>query len=854
MDKGKIVVAAIAASFLCGSAWSAEVSSAQAETFANVWSSVRARRMPGECRERRRVSLRTICTKSDRPLFHVANLPEGGFVVMSGDTALSPVVAYSDVGAFVEMEGNPVYEALLADMSARIAAVDSSNRQTAKWPNVERIAKAKAMASIGEDGLDGVSDIRVAPITKAKWSQLTLGGRNAFNMYTPNNYSCGCVAAAFLAVMRHWCEPRGPVAQSMMVCWIDGVRTSLQMMGGTYDWASMPLEWSNEVTDVQLREIGRAAYDVSLAMHTSYYQSGSQSCGELGAQALATGFGYASVRVYDTINAALASKNLIDSENYRNAILASLDAGMPVVVGVQNESVGHQLVIDGYGFSAGNVLFCHLNCGWGGMCDLWYNVMAGGVIDPYWFTVVEDVVYNIHPRVSGDVISGRVLDDNGVPVPGVSVKLSKGDSSEATTTTDAKGIFSFRFSGKGTFTLEAADPTLGSAKRRVVIGAEGKDPEFEFDDLTNSSWLYSDGVVANRWGQDLVLTPPEDGGDDSFDEQPFDAANAGVFDGCILADTEIKGTIQVKAGKAKNGESKVTATVILADSPKKLSFKGVLRTDTGFATLSCAREEDMSIYLGKARFSGEMANGFRVSGVRNLFLSKDKAEVNAAEGVLAPKIGTLNVVGDNLVMAVSIGKKGKVKVSGTYRGVKVSASVQAYVGDGGSVLVPVVVSKKGSLAFLLTVGDSTASIAGLGDDIKVGKQGRLQSGAVLQLPDGAFASISGLLVDLLPDNEPLTVSNGKWDTAKAAKVTYKNGVLEITPAVKGGNVENPSGLKLSYKAKDGSFKGSFKVYAVASGKLQKYTANVAGVLVDGIGYGTAEIKKVASCPVVISEP
>ena len=64
--------------------------------------------------------------------------------------------------------------------------------------------------------------------------------------------------------------------------------------------------------------------------------------------------------------------------------------------------------------------------------------------------------------------------------------------------------------------------------------------------------------------------------------------------------------------------------------------------------------------------------------------------------------------------------------------------------------------------------------------------------------------------------------------------------------------ENPSGLKFTYKAKDGTFKGSFKAYALEEKngrtKLVKYTVNVIGFVVDGIGYGEASCKKPAGGP------
>ena len=48
---------------------------------------------------------------------------------------------------------------------------------------------------------------------------------------------------------------------------------------------------------------------------------------------------------------------------------------------------------------------------------------------------------------------------------------------------------------------------------------------------------------------------------------------------------------------------------------------------------------------------------------------------------------------------------------------------------------------------------------------------------------------------------------------------------------------------VSYKAKKGTFSGSFKVFSLNGGKLKTYKVKVNGVVVDGVGYGIATCKK-----------
>ena len=108
---------------------------------------------------------------------------------------------------------------------------------------------------------------------------------------------------------------------------------------------------------------------------------------------------------------------------------------------------------------------------------------------------------------------------------------------------------------------------------------------------------------------------------------------------------------------------------------------------------------------------------------------------------------------------------------------------------------------------------------------------------------------------LLPDGEPVLVNGGKWSFKKAAgvKLAKDKETKEYDLVVDDSKGKtNLSGLKLTYTPKTGMFKGSFKVYALEESngktKLKKYTANVVGFVVDGVGVGQASIKKPAGGP------
>ena len=112
-------------------------------------------------------------------------------------------------------------------------------------------------------------------------------------------------------------------------------------------------------------------------------------------------------------------------------------------------------------------------------------------------------------------------------------------------------------------------------------------------------------------------------------------------------------------------------------------------------------------------------------------------------------------------------------------------------------------------------------------------------------------------VKMLPVDEPVMPKKGKWAFNKAATVSWKkpkNRDIKCLVVDTSKGKTNLSGLKLTYTPKTGAFKGSFKIHSLedkvtrneTTKMLKKYTVKVTGVVVDGIGYGKAVLKKPAN--------
>jgi hypothetical protein len=260
---------------------------------------------------------------------------------------------------------------------------------------------------------------------------------------------------------------------------------------------------------------------------------------------------------------------------------------------------------------------------------------------------------------------------------------------------------------------------------------------------------------------------------------------------------------------------------------------------------------NLTLKLDAAGMTGRYGT-YEIDGMRSLFASKDAGDKRAAAAVLAKWQGVVNVAWAGGSLSVAVAAKGKTKVAGSLvDGTKVSAVCQLVVGDIWCI-VPVVYAKGNatlSFALWLPTAGGAAEVAGLTADAIAGKPGALKGGAKFHVDAAAFSALLGQTVlPYLPDGVAVTQDGVKWTLPKAGKVVYVKGTSKVDETKLG---DNPSGLKLTFKAKDGTFKGSFKAYANVNGKPKATTVNVTGVLVNSIGLGAATIKKVGGVPVAV---
>ena len=276
----------------------------------------------------------TTASRSDA--YYVFNNDAGGFVIIAGDDAVTPVLGYTLTGSFDAENLPDGLKDLLKSYERQIAALGD---------NYVANQTATRAAFTGEKLLK-----------TAEWNQMA-----PFNKYTPNNYVTGCVATAGAIVMKHHGYPaKGTGSHSYT--W--NGQTLSANFEHTYDWASMPAKYDG-TNDAAFDGVARLMADLGVAVEMQYSKSGSGAYIGNMISALQKYFGYSKLTY-------LASVDDMEAEAWNAKLRGEIDANRPILYSASDASAGgHSFIIDGYKDESFSV-----NWGWGGYCDGFYQIGA----------------------------------------------------------------------------------------------------------------------------------------------------------------------------------------------------------------------------------------------------------------------------------------------------------------------------------------------------------------------------------------------------------------------------------------------------------------------------------------------
>ncbi|HYA42367.1 MAG TPA: C10 family peptidase [Syntrophobacteraceae bacterium] len=531
--------------FFASGAWARPTTEDEALNVAVNWLSLEARPM-GSPLGHEVKKVETFTDETGNPTYYAVHLLPSGLIFLPADDRVEPIMGFlSDATSYDPSPANPLGALVSRDIPGRVAYAREMEANVlpggAKSAADSRMAGAQrkwvrlsAPVRAGEDAgpvrsggsLSNISNVQVAPLVQTQWNQACANGSNppcnsnnpdVYNYYTPqakpckwgdpNNYVCGSGATALAQLMFNFGYPTAPVG---ILSGHYNVNGGQQLTGktlggddngGAYQWGKMPLTSDSSTTLTQQKAIGRLTWDAALSLDTDFTKNGSVSGWDNAPNALLNFFQYSNAKSGDNAGNNLPEAALMSMIN------PNLNAKHPVILAVQGSSGGHLVVCDGYGYNYVNevpTIYHHLNMGWSGQDDVWYNLPTIETANGYNYTSVHECTYNIYTSGTGEIVAGIVVAPWLMPLPGQGVQLGPthggGHGKSRTTTTDSNGNFAFTQVPSNTaYTITITGENAAYYPPQNVSTAASTD----FTSTTGNVWT---GEIVALWPSSMSLT------------------------------------------------------------------------------------------------------------------------------------------------------------------------------------------------------------------------------------------------------------------------------------------------------------------------------------------------------------
>ena len=328
---------------------------------------------------------------------------EQGFVVMSADDCVKPILGYSLTGYFSikDMPLN-VYD-WLQDYNNEIQYVMENH--PAPSPEIRQLWK---------DLKDGKSNaatttIIVNPLVQTQWDQngnwFYYGGQwhyvDLYNTLCPYDSNAGeltvtgCVATAMAQIMKYWNFPsKGIGSHSYTPTNRPELGEQFANFGTTtYAWNNMPDALNNNSTEVQKNAVALLMYHCGVAVNMEYDIAANGGSGASSSDIPNALYGYFGYKT-----STYLEKSSYSNSQWISMLKSELDASRPVEYNGRGTG-GHAFVCDGYD-SNNNF---HFNWGWAGANDGFYSLTSlvpgsgGSGGSNYNFTNNQSAVFGIQP-------------------------------------------------------------------------------------------------------------------------------------------------------------------------------------------------------------------------------------------------------------------------------------------------------------------------------------------------------------------------------------------------------------------------------------------------------------------------
>ncbi len=325
-------------------------------------------------------------TENNTDLYYIYNLSNNsGWIIVSADDAIIPVLAYSPEGNYSGSDQPPAFVDWMNSYKESILYVKQHNLQadisvSNEWNQL-----------VSNSVSQGLVLAAVAPLLTTTWNQGCY-----YNTSCPADASgpcshvyTGCVATAMAQIMKYWNYPETGAGSHSYTHSTYGT-LSANFGTTTYNWSLMP----NNVSSAN-SSVATLMYHCGVSVEMDYSPSGSAASTNYVPYALINYFKYQNTASY-------VYKSSYTSSGWINMLKAELNASRPVQYRGSGPDGGHSFVCDGYDNSDN----FHFNWGWSGNYNGYFAI---GSLNPgsYDFNSSNGAVINIKPPCPADqTISG----------------------------------------------------------------------------------------------------------------------------------------------------------------------------------------------------------------------------------------------------------------------------------------------------------------------------------------------------------------------------------------------------------------------------------------------------------------
>ena len=318
----------------------------------------------------------------------IASFSDGGYSFITASIGTTPIKTYSLTGSFTNLP-----QAMKDMLEQQVA---NEMKQSFSVENPIRIY----LKDLKYRKVNFRSTIQF-PLVTTQWNQD--GFYQKFMPKVDNTPTyVGCVNVALAQIMRYHKYPQKGSGYSRYT-WNN--QTLEAITNRPYNWDNMPNIVSSSSQEYQIDEVAMLLYDLGVSNQTDFGVNGSGAT--FNKEMLYKNFGYSTN--IQTIEAT-------DKTAFFNAVKNEINAYRPAYLSIPattESGIGHAVVVDNYNDDEIGKLI-HLNFGWGGSNDAYYDIDTSPEVEGLNLTSGElKLYYHITPcsQEAGDCYTPNTIED-----------------------------------------------------------------------------------------------------------------------------------------------------------------------------------------------------------------------------------------------------------------------------------------------------------------------------------------------------------------------------------------------------------------------------------------------------------